>query len=279
LLFDIRSSTLNLLNSFKYYHFGYRFIDYYLIQYAKVLTKKLTGIEILMENALTIIAVLGGLLFIFSFVKYALIGFRYHPVTGLLALIPVINLITLPTLMDGKVIRTIIIGIVGLLLASASWFLGADKSLYRHISTLRGQPMMTTLEQKTMQGENSIASANSATGLSSQTQIADTKNNGISTMLSSSADTQTAPQPVYLVNLPKQALYSIEFVDASVEKLNTLVGRIVRITTSKYSIVEGKVKKATTSSIFILKNGSDNPADEVLISNIKKIKVLIKRNQ
>ena len=65
-----------------------------------------------MENALTIIAVLGGLLFVYSFIKYALTGFRYHPVTGLLALIPVVNIITLPTLMDSKIIRLIIFGII-----------------------------------------------------------------------------------------------------------------------------------------------------------------------
>lgn len=231
-----------------------------------------------MENALTIMAVLGGLLFVFSFVKYALIGFRYHPVTGLLALIPVINLITLPTLMDGKVIRTIIIGIIGLLLAVASWFLGADKSLYRHISTLRGQPMMTTIEQKT-QGKSLISSTNNSAELSPQFQTTHATKNGISATTNSSVETQTAPQPVYLVNLPKQALYSIEFVDASTEKLNTLVGRVVRITTSKNSTVEGRVQKATTSSVFINRNGSEKAADEILITNIKKLKVLIKRNQ
>lgn len=231
-----------------------------------------------MENALTIMAVLGGLLFVFSFVKYALIGFRYHPVTGLLALIPVVNLITLPTLMDGKVIRTIIIGIVGLLLAGASWFLGADKSLYRHISALRGQPVATSLEQKIPQGKNPAVFTNNVTGLPPQSQATGTTKNGTSEAIPASAETQSTPQSVYLVNLPKRALYSIEFVDAPIEQLNTLVGRVVHITTSKNSTVEGKVQKATKSSVFIMRNGSENTPYEMLISNIKKLKVLIKRN-
>jgi hypothetical protein len=231
-----------------------------------------------MENALTIMAVVGGLLFIFSFVKYALIGFRYHPVTGLLALIPVVNLITLPTLMDGKVIRTIIIGIVGLLLAGASWFLGADKSLYRHISTLRGQPVATSLEQKIPQGKNLAVSTNNATGLLVQSQTTDAIKNGISETIPASAEIQNTPQPVYLLNLPKRALYSIEFVDAPVQQLNTLVGRIVHIVTSKNSTVEGRLQKATKSSVFIMINGNENTPYEMLINNIKKLKILIKRN-
>jgi hypothetical protein len=226
-----------------------------------------------MENALTIMAVVGGLLFIFSFVKYALIGFRYHPVTGLLALIPVVNLITLPTLMDGKVIRTIVIGIVGLLLACASWFLGADKSLYRHISTLRGQPVATALEEKTKQGQN-LAAAN-GTGLSAT----DSTKNGTSATIAPSSEIQRTSPLVYLVNLPKRALYSVEFVDVPVQQLNTLVGRVVRIVTSKNSIIEGRVEKATTSSVFIVRNSSENAPYEMLNSNIKKLKVLVKRNQ
>ena len=232
-----------------------------------------------MENALTIIVVLGGLLFIYSFIKYALTGFRYHPVTGLLALIPVVNIITLPTLMDGKIIRLIIFGIIGLLLAIAAWFLGADKSIYQHISALRGQsvPLSSTSiagnsKQNTMMpSATAMAPAVQSTG--------SVKNNASEETVVASSNAQIAPKSVHLVNLPKKALYNMQFIDAPVQQLSTLQGRTVRIVTREDSVIEGRLQKASSSSIFIVKTGDGNIAYEMLISNIKQIKVLIKRSQ
>ncbi len=223
-----------------------------------------------MEIALTLAAVLGGLLFIFSYLKFALTGFRYHPVTGLLALIPVVNLITLPTLLDGKLIRVILLGIFGLILAVGAWFLGADKSLQHHISSLRGQPMLiSTAEQKqsSLSGEVVNTKRQASNGGQDKT-----------TLIVASSNEKIAKHPVYLTNLPKQALYSMEFVDAPVDQINTLKGRIVHIITRKDSVVEGRVENTTTASVFISKKGGENIAYEMLISNIKQLKVLVKRS-
>ena len=222
-----------------------------------------------MENALTIAVVLGGLLFIYSFIKYAITGFRYHPVTGFLALIPVLNIITLPTLMDGKTIRLIIFGLFGLLLAIAAWFLGADKSLYKHISQLRGQPVSISSESRAGSNEQKtmMPNANAATSAGQNNPSIEEPN------------TLIAPKPIQLMNLPKQALYNMQFIDAPVEQLSTLKGRIVRIVTRENSMIEGRLEKVSSSSIFITKTGDGNIAYEMLVSNIKLIKVLIKRSQ
>jgi hypothetical protein len=217
-----------------------------------------------MEIALTLAAVLGGLFFIFSYLKFALTGFRYHPVTGFLALIPVVNLITLPTLLDGKLMRVILFGIFGLILAVGAWFLGADKTLQRHISTLRGQPVLVSTTEQKKASENS--SATSSVNKESE-------QGGDKTL----AEPSVVPHPVYMENLPKQALYSMAFVEAPIEQINTLKGRIVHITTLKNSTVEGRVQNTTTASVFIRRQGSENIAYEMLISNIKQLKVLVKR--
>ena len=222
-----------------------------------------------MEIALTLAAVLGGLFFIFSYLKFALTGFRYHPVTGLLALIPVLNLITLPTLLDGKLIRVILFGIFGLILAIGAWFLGADKTLQHHISTLRGQPMLISSDEQ----KQASLSANDPKTAQQNTNAS--KNN--SSEANASGVEAIAPQSVYISDLPKQALYSMEFIDAPVQQINTLEGRTVRIITRKDSITEGRVQKATPSSVFITKKGSKNIAHEMLISNIKQLQVLVKR--
>jgi len=231
-----------------------------------------------MENALTIIAVLGGLLFVYSFIKYALTGFRYHPVTGLLALIPVVNIITLPTLMDSKIIRLIIVGVIGLSLAIAAWFLGADKSIYQHISALRGQsaPISTTNIAANREQNTRMATTAMAPVVQSTPSI---KNNPSAETIVASSHEQIAPKPVHLVNLPKQALYNMLFIDAPVQQLSTLKGRIVRIITREDSVIEGRLQKASSSSVFITKTGDGNIAYEMLISNIKQVKVLIKRSQ
>jgi hypothetical protein len=232
-----------------------------------------------MENALTIIVVFGGLLFIYSFIRYALAGFRYHPVTGLLALVPVVNIIALPTLMDSKIIRIIIIGIIALLLAVVAWFLGADKSLYQHISKLQGQPVaVSNVNQHIDNKQKTIISATDVTALSAQATGAIKNSAAEEVVVASSADMQIAPRPVYIVDLPKQALYNMQFIDAPVQQLSTLKGRTVRIVTRKDAILEGRLEKITSSSAFILRTGDSNIAYEMLISNIKQIKVLVKRN-
>ena len=222
-----------------------------------------------MEIALTLAAVLGGLLFIFSYLKFALTGFRYHPVTGLLALIPVVNLITLPTLLDGKLIRIILLGILGLILAIGAWFVGADKSLQQHISLLRGHPILvSTAEQKQRSLSGDVIN------------IKEQSSNGKDkTILNVASDNEKiVKHPVHLTNLPKQSLYSMEFVDAPVDQINTLKGRIVYIITRTGSVVEGRVEDISKASVFISKKGGKNIAYEMLISNIKQLKVLVKRS-
>lgn len=225
-----------------------------------------------MENVLTIIAILGGLLFIFSFVKYAITGFRYHPVTGILALIPVVNLITLPTLMDAKIVRVVIIGIIGLIFSIAAWFLGANESLYQHISALRGQSTLSaSVERKTTEKQTTTASIDGSS-----------KNNQAIISANTSATTNESPvalpQPVYRVNLPKQALYNMKFIEAPIEQIETLKGRVVQIITRKNALIEGRVQKATAASVFIIRADNETIAHEMLLSNIKQLKVLITRN-
>ncbi|MCK5917973.1 MAG: hypothetical protein KAG34_06090 [Cocleimonas sp.] len=232
-----------------------------------------------MENALSIIVVLGGLLFIYSFIKYALTGFRYHPITGLLALIPVVNIITLPTLMDGKIIRLILFGLLGLLFAIAAWFLGAEKSIYQHVSALRGQSVPVSSTRIATGSEQNImgSGANVLTPSAQSTDLI--KNNGSTETIVTGSNMQIVPKSVHLVNLPKKALYNMLFIDAPVKQLSTLQGRTVRIVTNEDSVVEGRLQKTSSSSVFISKTGDGNTAYEMLISNIKKIQVLIKRSQ
>lgn len=216
-----------------------------------------------MEIALTTIAVLGGLLFFFSYIKYILSGFRYHPVTGILAMLPVINLITLPTLLDDKLTRTLFVGIFGLIFAGGAWFLGADKSLQKHISVLRGQPPIQASAPQQNTSKEHITS--------NSTAINQVKTEGQTQAI-------IEPQAVYLEALPKKALYSLEFIDTPVEQITTLQGRIVRITSRKDILFEGRINKISVGSVFISKRETGAKAYEILVGNIKQLKVMVKRH-
>ena len=229
-----------------------------------------------MELALTITAVLGGLLFIYSYLKFVFSGFRYHAITGLLAMIPVVNLVTLPTLLDSKLSRTLIFGIIGLVLAVGAWFLGADKSLHKHIATLRGQPMMSA-PQVASSPPRQVTPIMVTQGKSQEIGKESTGEN-----VAPEGDNELAPQPVlakpvYLEVLPKKPLYNMEFIETSVDQVGSLVGRIIRVMTSDDVITEGRVQNVAAGSLFILRKGDGDVAYEMLTGNITQLQVMVRR--
>ncbi len=234
-----------------------------------------------MEITLSIVAIIGGLLFIFSYLKFVLSGFRYHPITGLLAFIPVVNLITLPTLMDDKLIRTIILGVLGLILAVGSWFLGADKSLQKHISTLRGEPTIVSSSKQELIESSDKVKPETASTKKINTAETNTATAEITPTDDAAKETQKkeAPQPVYFATLPRQALYSMAFIETSPQKIDSLKGRIVRITSTNDTVIEGQIQNIEKGSVFISKNGEGNIAYEMLIANIKQLLVMVKRKK
>ncbi|MBU0656074.1 MAG: hypothetical protein KJ914_13220 [Gammaproteobacteria bacterium] len=88
-----------------------------------------------MEYVLLGALFLGILLFVIGWLVVVVSGFQRHPVTGLFALIPGLNLITLPSLWH-RVSGWVITGFVGLLLATGAWFSGADSYLYTQAKSL-----------------------------------------------------------------------------------------------------------------------------------------------
>ena len=205
-----------------------------------------------MELAVLIAAAVGILLFAISYLKFAYEGFRYHLITGLLALIPVINLVALPTLWD-KTSRMLMIGFVGLIIAAGAWFLGAGKTVQSYTG-----------------GGRSQLSAPAATAGNTPIVTAD----GTSTVGSS-------PRPVtndkLLSLLPSKALYRLDFESASADQIKTFTGRIVKITSVDHIVRDGRIQSVTPSSVFIEQSGDGQIAYEMMLSNIKSIEVMVKR--
>lgn len=207
-----------------------------------------------MELAVLIAAAVGIILFAISYLKFAYEGFRYHLITGLLALIPVVNLVALPTLWD-RTNRMLMVGLVGLIIAGAAWFLGAGKTFHAYWGN----------------GQTQIATPSSA---NTTTPIATAPVAG-STTQSTTANIRANERHISL--LPSKALYRLDFESASADQIKTFTGRIVKITSVDHTVTDGRIQSVTPSSVFIEQSGDGQIAYEMMLSNIKSIEVMVKR--
>ena len=200
-----------------------------------------------MELAVLTITSIGVFLFSISYIKFAYEGFKHHFVTGLLALIPVVNIIALPTLWD-RTRSILMVGLVGIIAAIIAWFAGADKA-FEAVRAERNTPITTT--------QNISNSGRVPTIIDSDTRI--------------------GSKETFLTTLPGKALYRLDFESASPSQIRSFAGRVVRITSTDYVVTDGRIRNFTPSSVFIEQPGDGNIAYEMMLSNIKSVDVMVKR--
>jgi len=194
-----------------------------------------------MEMALIALAGIGILLFLFSYLAYIVSGLKHHPVTGLIAIFPVFNVLTLPSLWH-KNGRRLIVGFIGLLIAAGSWMFGAE------------------------QGANDLL--DKIQGNTPQVQSLSSSEQAKQAQLLIESDMQ---------GLPSEALYRLVFNDVNIEKLGTLQGRIVRLNTKEGEIFEGRLVKIINTKAVI--ESTTNSESKVTITDIKKLSVMSKQEK
>ena len=211
-----------------------------------------------MEIAVLIAAIIGITLFAISYLKFAFEGFRFHPVTGLLALIPLLNLIALPTLWD-RTYKMLIIGVIGLAIAAGAWFAGAGKTFQGYWG---GNQETTAISAPATTSNNASALIN---GKSSSTIESDNQN------------TAALNQERLLTRLPSKAMYRLDFESVPTNKIQALIGRIVRIKDVDHNETDGRITSLTNSSVFIEQSGDGQIAYEMMLSNIQSLEVMVKK--
>ena len=228
-----------------------------------------------MELVLTIIAGIGLLLLILSYLAYMLAGFKHHFVTGLISALPVLNIVTLSALWQ-KAGKKFLTGLLGLVIFVASWFFGADKGLSNLYARVMGKQQTIT---QPAQGTNATAVALSLPQVSNQPK----GNTPITTPVAVTAVSKPFSNQAQrfidkdeVVTLPSKALYKMLFESVSVDKITTLNGRIVRVRTNKTTI-EGKILSVNASSVLVQSGGSNPTEEELAIANIKELKLMIKK--
>ena len=213
-----------------------------------------------MELALTIIAGLGALLFLVSYLGYVASGFKHHFVTGIIATLPVLNIVTLPSLWD-KSRGKFVIGFIGLVIAAAAWLMGADKGF------------QNLLSKQTVNSSESVVLSSESTSPQNPSQsgaISSTQSNTSVTAKSVRSNTYNEEN---MLGLPSKALYTMSFELVPINKINTLQGKIVQITDINNENIEGRIKTVTQSSI-ILDGLFEN---ELPITSIKELRMMVKK--
>ena len=211
-----------------------------------------------MQLALLILAGLGALLFIISFLGYVISGFRHHFVTGLIATLPVLNIITLPSLWH-KSSRKFIFGLIGLIIFIGAWFLGADKGIQNLLSR----------QGSSVSKEVVVISATP----SNSNQQSTTTNELVIESLPIKSNRSQSLNESDMLDLPKKALYKMGFDIVPVSQINTLLGRIVQITKTDNTQVEGRIKSVSPGSV-ILDGLFEN---ELPLASIKQLKLMVKK--
>lgn len=208
-----------------------------------------------MQLALLIFAGLGAVLFLVSFVAYAISGFRHHFVTGIISMLPVLNIITLPSLWY-KSSRKFIVGFIGLIIFILAWLLGADQGIQNLLSRQDKPIDNASLNVATTQKNQQKPS------VLNTTSVAVTPNRSL--LLNEEN----------MIDLPKIALYKMAFDTVPVNQISNLQGRVVQIIKTDSSRIEGRIKSVSPGTV-VLEGLFEN---ELPISSIKQLKLMVKKS-
>lgn len=210
---------------------------------------------------------LGVLLFVLGWLRVVVVGFQRHPLTGLLALVPGVNLLTLPSLWH-RIAAWVISGLVGVALAAGAWFAGAGDVLARYLPA--NNPAVAA---------TSNAAPNSAPVTPvPQPAVVETVALDLKQPVAASAPAVAAPAPAAVPvvapvvpqitqDLPKAALYRVTFSELAVDKLPEQVGQYVRITQTDGRSREGKLLSSAGGSLELEERQANNTLTRTLQLN------------
>ena len=190
-----------------------------------------------MEYVLLGVLVLGVVLFVVGWLVMVGICFQRHAVTGVIALIPGLNLLTLPAMWH-RVSGWVITSVIGVLLASVAWFAGANGHVYSRAQAV-GLKVGAPVAQVTP------ASATPAQPAAGEVHTID--------IPPQARTAEPAPAPVDVLagakTLPAAALYHVVFKTIEVSALANNAGEYVRITQQDGRTREGKLISASAKDI------------------------------
>jgi hypothetical protein len=207
-----------------------------------------------MEYVLLGVLLLGAVLFLMGWLVMAGLCFQRHPVTGLVALIPGVNVLTLPAMWH-RVGGWVITSFIGVLLAAVAWFAGASNHVYRYAHTLgfNVAAPASTSEPATATAQPAGVAQTIAIPPAARTTPAGTPTAAAPVTPVAAPVQPAAPNPAALLAgakaLPSSALYHVVFNSIAVSKLADNASQYVRIVQKDGHHREGKLIIATANEI------------------------------
>lgn len=223
-----------------------------------------------MELALSIALIVGIILFVIGLFIVVLGGFRHHFFTGIIALIPFLNIIILPSVWHRSHIG-FYLGVIGAFLAVGAWYGGGNQ----HLVTQAGQ-FGLSLPSATQQSVNTMSNTTQKNNNVAEKSVENTVE------VKKEVVPEQAKVSDYegdIKELPKQILYSLVFETIEDNDTSGLSDEHVRVLQKKGKIIEGKVLESNSSSLVIeYVENSANVTFEVKADTIVKLEQLVKHS-
>lgn len=265
-----------------------------------------------MEYVLPAILVLGVILLVIAWLMVIIAGFRNHPVTGLVALVPGLNWLIMPSIWH-RAGAWAITGLVGFVIAAGAWFFGGADQLTRHTKALTAQvalpgspvvpnasaaptpaaavspvPASTATTPATETVTVPIPQAAHAGNASAPAQVAQQAASTPLTLPAASATTtpakpevdanKPAPPLAPVQDLPSAALYQLVFEDIKLDQLKNSQGKYVRLMQADGHKREGKIQSVNGEEIMLEERMEKGSATlPIKLATIRQAAVMTKK--
>lgn len=186
-----------------------------------------------MEYLLIIVFVLGLLLFLLSWLRIIIAGFAHHFLTGMVAIVPVVNVLVLPSVWH-QVYAWVMVGFIGFLLAIATWFAGADKQVYQYAHQAGFELPAKQVNQPVTTGD--LPSNQEAV----EVKIPSTARSSATAQSNDDPNQPARPLPTGK-ELPKTALFTMSYKTVETQQLSEHQGQYIRLTQKDRQQYEGKL--------------------------------------
>lgn len=187
-----------------------------------------------MEYLLIVAFAIGLLLFLLSWLRVIIAGFAHHFLTGIVAILPVVNVLVLPSVWH-QVYAWVMAGFLGFLLAVATWFAGADKQVYQYAH-------QAGFELPTQQLSHPVATSNLSTDQATVEVKIPAATNTVTATKTANDDPSQAAHPLPTgKELPKTALFTMTYKAVDTQQLGEYQGQYVRLTQKDRQHYEGKL--------------------------------------
>jgi hypothetical protein len=190
---------------------------------------------------------IGLLLFLLSWLRVIIAGFAHHFLTGIVAMVPVLNVLVLPSVWH-QVYGWVMAGFIGLLLAIATWFAGADKQVYQYAQ-------QAGIQLPVRKASEPVASGN----LPVHQDAVEVRLpiNGQASTASTQATNDDPSQPAAPLptptgkDLPKTALFSMSYKKVEPKQLSAYQGQYIRLAQKDRRQYEGKLLSTDADGLTI----------------------------